>query len=129
MRIAEPRIDVGREAGFLEIRERRLMTPGIDLDRRQSAAGLGECPRHPHARVPRGRPDLEGLRVLVLEDQIVKNPAVTLRDIEVLPGPAMAIEERLDGPVQLSEAILCLSRGDRPSSEERGGSDGSKKDE
>ena len=58
--------------------------------------------------------------VLVLEDQIVKNPTITLRDIEILPGPAMPIEERLDGPVQLGEAILRSCRGERASGEQRG---------
>src|SRR5687767_7822480 len=49
VRVAKTGINVGREAGFLEVRERVAMSSGVDLDRQQLSASLAERPGDPDA--------------------------------------------------------------------------------
>src|SRR5919108_2707496 len=58
-----------------------------------------------------GSADLEGTRVLVLEDQIVEHLAVAGRDVEVPPRAAMTVQKRLDLPVQIREVLRVGSDG------------------
>ncbi len=60
VRVAQTCLHVGREAGFLEVRQRFAMPPRIDFDGDEVAAGLAQRPRDPDARVAGRRANLEG---------------------------------------------------------------------
>ena len=93
VRVSEPRVDALGEAGLGEVLERRLVTPAIDLECRQPPAGLREGPGDPHARVAGGRADLERAREALLQHQVVQDLPVRLRDVPLVPRPAVLVEE------------------------------------
>jgi hypothetical protein len=53
VRVAEPRVDVGRQAGLREIGDRLAVASRIDFDGDERAAGLAERPGDPDAARPR----------------------------------------------------------------------------
>ncbi len=101
VRVAEARVDVGRDARVLEVAQGLAVTPVVDLDRGELSAGPGQGPRRPDRRAPGGGADLQRALVAVLQHQVVKLAAVRLRHVQVVPVGAVLVEEPRHAGVEI----------------------------
>ena len=110
--VSKAGIDVRCESRLLEVRDRSPVPVRIEFNRGQLAAGLRECPGDPDPGVPGRGSDFESPRELVLHDQVVQDPPVTLRHVEVAPRPPTALQKRLHRLVELRIDTLACDAGD-----------------
>jgi hypothetical protein len=59
----------------------------------------------------------------MLEDQVVKDPTITFRHIEIPPRSTMLLKKRLDRTVQCREAVLDKSTAGQVGGQQRDGAD------
>ena len=98
--VAQAGVDEAVEPRGLEVPGRGEVTELLDLDGDQGAAGLAQGPGLPDPRVPGRRPDLEGARVALLEDEIVEELAVGFGDVLFAPLVLLGLEELTDALVE-----------------------------
>ena len=85
MGIGMPCINILAQACFLEMGYGLSVPFFIDFDGDQLSACFAQSPRDPYRRMPCRGSYFQRLRVSVLDDGLIKNLAILLRDVEIPP--------------------------------------------